>query len=84
MRIIRPFIHVRDKWVKQYAISQMLPANYDNGHIRINKQRQRARQLLAQQEIVSPNIFSNLRGAIQQLQKLGETGTEMEVSEAVD
>lgn len=68
MRIIRPFIYVREKAIRQFVTSQNLPAMLNSAICpEITKQRQRARQLLAQHEILFPKLFTSLKNALHPL-----------------
>ncbi|KAF5305900.1 hypothetical protein FQR65_LT07511 [Abscondita terminalis] len=65
LRIIRPFVYVREKAIKQFIISHKLPATLESGQSEnATKQRQRARQMLAQQEILFPKLFDNIKSAM--------------------
>lgn len=65
LRIIRPFIYVREKAIKQFIINQKLPATLENNQLdHTTKQRHRAKQMLAQQEILFPKLFDNIRSAM--------------------
>lgn len=65
MKIIRPFIYVREKALRQFAENQNLPVTMDNCTVDSPKERYRTKQILAQQEILFPNLFWSLRTAIQ-------------------
>lgn len=68
LRIIRPFIYVREKAIRQFVTTQNLPAMLNSAICpEISKQRQRARQLLAQHEILFPKLFTSLRNALHPL-----------------
>lgn len=65
MKIIRPFIYVREKALRQFAESHNFPVVIENCTVDSPKERYRTKQLLAQQEILFPNLFWSLRTAIQ-------------------
>ncbi|KAF5304557.1 hypothetical protein FQA39_LY09608 [Lamprigera yunnana] len=65
LRIIRPLIYVREKAIKQFIISHKLPVNLESNQFdNTTKQRQRAKQMLAQQEILFPKLFDNIKSAM--------------------
>ncbi|KAB0799551.1 hypothetical protein PPYR_07431 [Photinus pyralis] len=65
LRIIRPFIYVREKAIKQFVISHRLPVNLETNQFdSTTKQRLRAKQMLAQQEILYPKLYENIKSAM--------------------
>ncbi|KAL3265952.1 hypothetical protein HHI36_010140, partial [Cryptolaemus montrouzieri] len=67
LRVIRPFIYVREKAIRQFATDQNLPAIMNQPMSDITKEKQRIRQLLAQQEIMYPKLFQCFRSALHPL-----------------
>lgn len=63
--MIRPFIYVREKSLRQFCESRNLPVIIENCIVDSPKERYRTKQLLAQQEILFPNLFWSLKTAIQ-------------------
>lgn len=66
LRVIRPFIYVREKAIRQFAADANLPV-MTNPTVPDIKEKQRIRQLLAQQEIMSPKLFQCFRSALHPL-----------------
>nr|CAH7716425.1 unnamed protein product [Callosobruchus chinensis] len=64
LRIIRPLVHVREKALRQFSSNENLPVFTSPVTPRISKERQRVKQLLAQQEILFPKLFCSLRVAL--------------------
>uniref|UniRef100_A0A8D9FGV6 tRNA 2-thiocytidine biosynthesis protein TtcA n=1 Tax=Cacopsylla melanoneura TaxID=428564 RepID=A0A8D9FGV6_9HEMI len=81
LRVIRPFINVREKALRQFAENKKLPVIPENcpACFEAPKERHRTKQLLAQQEILFPKLFSSLRSAIQPLISFRYTGAESKV-----
>ncbi|XP_022913298.2 uncharacterized protein [Onthophagus taurus] len=68
LRVIRPFIYVREKSLKQFVANNQLPAiSSSSSNLELTKQRQRVRQVLAQHEILFPKLFTCLRAALHSL-----------------
>lgn len=68
LRIIRPFIYVRERSLRQFVMNSNLPAMLNSSVCpEISKQRQRARQLLAQHEVLYPKLFVSLKNALREL-----------------
>lgn len=68
LRVIRPFIYVRERTLRQFIINTDLPAALNTTVCQeISKQRQRARQLLAQHEILFPKLFNSLKNSLYDL-----------------
>jgi tRNA(Ile)-lysidine synthase TilS/MesJ len=66
LRIIRPFIYVREKELRAFAEGNRLPIIPENcpGCFEAPKERQRMKQLLAQQEVNFPCLFGSLLAAL--------------------
>lgn len=69
MRVIRPFVYVREKSLREFAESRRLPVIPENcpACFEAPTERHRVKQLLANQEIIFPGLFLSLRSAIQPL-----------------
>lgn len=78
LRVIRPFVYVREKALRQFAESKALPIIAENcpACFEAPKERHRTKQLLAQQEILFPRIFWSLRSALHPLLSFRYTGQE--------
>ncbi len=66
LRVIRPFVYVREKDLRLFAESNSLPVISENcpACFEAPKERQRVKQLLAQQELNFPSLFGSLLTAI--------------------
>lgn len=69
IRVIRPFVYVRETLTRQFAESNRLPVIPENcpACFEAPKERHRIKQLLASQEILHPRIFHNLRSTMKSL-----------------
>ncbi|XP_063236330.1 uncharacterized protein LOC134538770 isoform X2 [Bacillus rossius redtenbacheri] len=78
LRVIRPFVYVREKSLRQFAESRNLPVIPENcpACFEAPKERHRTKQLLAQQEILFPRLFWSLRSALHPLMSFRYTGEE--------
>ncbi|RZF37598.1 hypothetical protein LSTR_LSTR003163 [Laodelphax striatellus] len=78
LRVIRPFVYVREKSLRQFAESRKLPVIPENcpACFEAPKERHRTKQLLAQQEILFPKLFLSLRAALKPLISFRKTGEE--------
>lgn len=78
LRVIRPFVYVREKMLRQFAESKKLPVISENcpACFEAPKERHRTKQLLAQQEILFPHLFASLRSALRPLISFKQTGEE--------
>jgi tRNA(Ile)-lysidine synthase TilS/MesJ len=67
--VIRPFINVREKDLRNFAIENNLPVIAENcpACFSIPKERKRTKALLAAQEHLYPGLFSRLASAIKPL-----------------
>nr|CAD7460575.1 unnamed protein product [Timema tahoe] len=81
LRVIRPFVYVREKSLRQFAESRNLPIIPENcpACFEAPKERHRTKQLLAQQEILFPRLFWSLRSALHPLMSFRHTGEESRV-----
>lgn len=67
LRVIRPFVYVREKALRQHSINENLPVVISSSSPKLTKERQRVRQLLTQQEIIFPKLFISLKSALHPL-----------------
>lgn len=69
LRVIRPFVHVREKFLAEFATEAELPVIKDNcpACFGLPTQREAMKQILAQQESNYPNTFKSLQTAMQPL-----------------
>ncbi|KAK6626395.1 hypothetical protein RUM43_006706 [Polyplax serrata] len=66
IRMIRPFIYVRERALRQFAESRKLPEVPENcvSCRTMSKEKQNSKQLLSHQESMFPRLFSNLKSAM--------------------
>jgi len=78
LRVIRPFINVREKALRDFAESEGLPIIPENCPACFDAptERHRVKQLLAQQEILFPKLYLSLRSAMHPLMAINKTGME--------
>jgi len=78
LRIIRPLIYVRENTLRHFAESQKLPIIAENcpACFEAPKERQRIKQLLAQQELLFPRLYWNLKTALYPVLRVNKTGME--------
>lgn len=67
LRVIRPFVYVREKYLRQFVSNQNLPVSSNIISPDLTKERQRIKQVLTQQEILFPKLFTSLRSALHPL-----------------
>ncbi|ETN76473.1 aminotransferase, class V [Necator americanus] len=69
LRVIRPLIFVREQALREFASSRGLPVVAENCPACFNQatERHRIKQLLAQQELIFPDLFNSLRSALRPL-----------------
>ncbi|KAJ1370590.1 hypothetical protein KIN20_032351 [Parelaphostrongylus tenuis] len=69
LRVIRPLIFVRERALREFAESRRLPVIAENCPACFNQatERHRIKQLLAQQELIFPDLFNSLRSALRPL-----------------
>ncbi|CAH0560225.1 unnamed protein product [Brassicogethes aeneus] len=67
LRVIRPFVYVREKAIRQFVSNHNLPLSNNATCSNLSKERQRIKQLLTQQEILFPKLFTSLRSALHKL-----------------
>ncbi|XP_063888776.1 uncharacterized protein LOC135115748 isoform X2 [Scylla paramamosain] len=81
LRVIRPFVYVREKDLRNFAESQKLPVIPENcpACFEAPKERQRVKQVLAQQEVLFPGLYWSLRSALHPVMAISKTGVESSV-----
>ncbi|CAJ0598509.1 unnamed protein product [Cylicocyclus nassatus] len=69
LRVIRPLIFVRERALREFADFRGLPVVAENCPACFNQatERHRIKQLLAQQELIFPDLFNSLRSALRPL-----------------
>eukprot|EP00118_Oscarella_pearsei_P017421 m.172220 g.172220 ORF g.172220 m.172220 type:complete len:899 (+) comp39084_c0_seq8:2372-5068(+) len=78
LRVIRPFVYVREKDLRAFATSSQLPVIPENcpACFEAPKERHRTKQLLAAQEILFPRLYKSLLAAMRPLMKRDRPGFE--------
>jgi len=78
LRIIRPLVYVREKNLRSFAEGSKLPIIAENcpACFEAPKERQRIKQLLAQQELLFPRLYWNLKTALYPVMRIAKTGVE--------
>ena len=66
LRIIRPLVYTRERSLRKFAEGAKLPIIAENcpACFEAPKERQRIKQLLAQQELLFPRLYWNLKTAL--------------------
>ncbi|ELU08113.1 hypothetical protein CAPTEDRAFT_90010, partial [Capitella teleta] len=79
LRVIRPFIHVREKDLRNFAEGKKLPIIAENcpACFEAPKERHRMKQLLAAQEVVHPRLFGSLQSAMKPILSISRTGVSI-------
>ncbi len=74
LRVIRPFVYVRERQLRDFAVTAQLPVIADNcpACFRMPSQRQHMKELLAREEDLRPRLFANLLHAMRPLMDSGE------------
>ncbi|CAI4231263.1 unnamed protein product [Auanema sp. JU1783] len=69
LRVIRPLVLVREKDLRQFSENNKLPIVAENCPACFNQatERHRMKQMLAQQELIFPDLFHSLRSALRPL-----------------
>merc|ERR1711934_1166608 len=78
LRIIRPLVYAREKNLRKFAEGSKLPIIAENcpACFEAPKERQRVKQLLAQQELLFPRLYWNLKTALFPVMRIDRTGLE--------
>ncbi|GIY08997.1 tRNA-cytidine(32) 2-sulfurtransferase [Caerostris darwini] len=81
LRIIRPFVFVREKDLRTFAEQKKLPVIPENcpACFEAPKERHRMKQLLAAQEVQFPKLYRSLRTALLPLMAINLTGVENKI-----
>ena len=81
LRIVRPFVYVREKQLRTFAETQKLPVIPENcpACFENPKERHRTKQLLAQQELLFPKLYWSLKSALHPVMNIRATGIESSV-----
>ncbi|XP_067948234.1 uncharacterized protein [Watersipora subatra] len=75
LRVIRPLVYVREKTLRDFAESQMLPVIAENcpACFEQPKERHRIKQLLASQEVMFPDLYKSLLSSLRPLMALNSS-----------
>ncbi|KAL8616794.1 hypothetical protein ACOMHN_017831 [Nucella lapillus] len=78
IRVIRPFVYVREKDLRYFAEKNNLPVIAENcpACFEAPKERHRTKQLLASQEVLFPRLYSSLQSAIKPIMSISHTGRD--------
>ena len=78
LRIIRPFVYVRERALRDFAEGKKLPIIPENcpACFENPKERHRVKQLLAHQELLFPRLYQSLRTAMRPAMSVRATGLE--------
>jgi len=78
LKIIRPLIYAREKNLRKFAEGSKLPIIAENcpACFEAPKERQRMKQVLAQQELLYPRLYWNLKTALYPVIRIDKTGLE--------
>ncbi len=78
LRLIRPLCYVRESSLRAFAQSRRLPVIAENcpACFAAPKERHRTKQLLAQQELLFPRLYTSLRSAMLPAMSVDRTGVE--------
>ncbi|XP_076446986.1 uncharacterized protein LOC143284202 [Babylonia areolata] len=76
LRVIRPFVYVREKDLRNFAEKNGLPVIAENcpACFEAPKERHRTKQLLASQEVLFPRLYSSILSAIKPVMSISRTG----------
>ncbi|KAI0214717.1 tRNA-cytidine(32) 2-sulfurtransferase [Lamellibrachia satsuma] len=79
LRVIRPFVFVRERDLKAFAQQKHLPVIYENcpACFEAPKERQRIKQLLATQELQHPRLFHSILSAMKPIMGFNKTGINL-------
>nr|ADD24114.1 tRNA 2-thiocytidine biosynthesis protein ttcA [Lepeophtheirus salmonis] len=78
LRVIRPFVYVRESKLREFAQTKKLPIIPENcpACFESPKERHRTKQLLAAQELLFPRLYWSLKSAMFPLMNIQATGIE--------
>ncbi|XP_056010628.1 uncharacterized protein LOC125679381 isoform X2 [Ostrea edulis] len=79
LRVIRPFVYVREKDLRLFAEKNKLPVIAENcpACFEAPKERHRTKQLLAAQEILFPNLYNSMMAAMKPILAINKTGVRV-------
>ncbi|XP_061164658.1 uncharacterized protein LOC133173684 [Saccostrea echinata] len=79
LRVIRPFVYVREKDLRLFAEKNKLPVIAENcpACFEAPKERHRTKQLLAAQEILFPNLYNSMMAAMKPIMAINKTGVKV-------
>jgi tRNA(Ile)-lysidine synthase TilS/MesJ len=85
LRVIRPFVYVRERDLRSFAASAKLPVIPENcpACFEAPTERHRTKQLLAAQEILFPNLYQSFQSALKPLMSINRTGMESRLLSSV-
>ncbi|XP_071087136.1 uncharacterized protein [Haliotis cracherodii] len=76
LRVIRPFVFVREKELRNFAEKNKLPVIAENcpACFEAPKERHRTKQLLASQELLFPHLYNSIMAAMKPVMAISRTG----------
>ncbi|XP_067663197.1 uncharacterized protein [Haliotis asinina] len=76
LRVIRPFVFVREKELRNFAEKNKLPVIAENcpACFEAPKERHRTKQLLASQELLFPHLYNSIMAAMKPVMAINRTG----------
>ncbi|XP_064595261.1 uncharacterized protein LOC135461904 [Liolophura sinensis] len=79
LRVIRPFVYVREKALREFAAEKKLPVIAENcpACFEAPKERHRIKQLLASQEILHPHLYNSMMSAMKPVMAINKTGVNL-------
>lgn len=81
LKIIRPFVYVRERELRQFALDAYLPVIPENcpACFEAPKERHRIKQLLAQQELLYPSVYLNIKTSLLPLLSIDQPFVEKQL-----
>lgn len=81
LKIIRPFVYVREKELRRFAQDALLPVIPENcpACFEAPKERHRIKQLLAQQELLYPRVHFNIKTSLLPLMSIDQPFVEKQL-----
>lgn len=81
LKIVRPFVYVRERELRQFANEARLPVIPENcpACFEAPKERHRMKQLLAQQELLFPCIYLNIKTSLLPLMSIDQPFVEKQL-----
>ncbi|ESP01939.1 hypothetical protein LOTGIDRAFT_230512 [Lottia gigantea] len=79
LRVIRPFVYVREKLLRTFAEKSKLPVIAENcpACFEAPKERHRSKQLLASQELLFPQLYNSMMAAMKPLMAINTTKSSL-------